>query len=196
MIGKLANTEARSIPERGNHLWSNDFTAGYQLVTLFLRRNHRRFLLVCASQHDVGHSHRLEGMCSALHDGGIPKEDIMIQEVKEYLRISGNQIAMNLACKKDKPDAIIFTNGAICCGFISGCVNMNLRIPEEFSVASFEDSTELEQLPIPVTAMHTPAEQLGLAAAKNLLMQINHQKLPPPQIIQHQLKLRNTIAQR
>ena len=194
VIGKLDDSTANSIPEAGNHLWTDDYAAGYQLATLFLRHNHRKFHIVSATLDDVGHRHRTSGIIAALKSQGIPPENITTGEVKEDLRNSGAQLAMIIACKKVKPDAIIFTNGAICAGFVTGCVNMKVRIPEEISVAGFEDASELEYLPVPVTSMHTPARQLGEAAVKALLAQIDHTLLPFPKVLQHSLCIRNTIS--
>ena len=194
VIGKLADCQPNSIPAAGNHIWADDYAAGYQLATLFLRHNHKTFLLVTASLDDIGHNHRLKGIMAALKAEKIPDHAITIQEVKEDLRKNGNQIAMTMVCSKKKPSAVIFTNGAICAGFVIGCVNMKIQIPAEFSVAGFEDASELEHLPIPVTAMHTPAEHLGAAAVTSLLSQLEHHTLPMARVLQHQLCIRSSVA--
>ena len=196
VIGKLNNVPINSIPAAGNHFWADDFSAGYQLATLFLRLNHKRYCIVTATLQDRGHMHRLEGIKAALSLGGITGDAVTVHEVKEDLCNSGNQLAMQVACRKNDYDAFIFTNGSICAGFVVGCVNMQLRIPEQFSVAGFEDGQELEHLPLPITAMHTPAALLASAAMNSLLAQLNGKAMPKPCMMHHRLCRRNTVCKR
>ncbi len=196
VIGKLDTAQINSLPPVGNHFWADDFSAGYQLATLFLRLNHKRFCIVTATLQDRAHQHRLDGMQAALSLGGVPDDAVTVHEVREDLANSGTQLAMQIACEKNDYDAFIFTNGSICAGFVIGCVNMQLKIPEQFSVAGFEDFQELEHLPLPITSMRTPAASLAAAAMDSLLAQLNGQAMPEPCVMHHKLCRRNTVCKR
>ncbi len=195
VIGKLKGDRPNT-PSKSNHIIADDFSAGYQAAMLLLRHNHKKFMLVAASLEDIVHRHRREGMLDALHSNGISEQDIDTIEFKDGLRESGTQLAVSIACSVKKPDALIFSNGSICAGFVTGCDTMKLRIPDEFSVIGFEDASELLFLPVPVTAMHTPADKIGKCAVDSLLALIERRPLPSPCLIQHNLLMRQSVAMR
>ena len=78
----------------------------------------------------------------------------------------------------------------------TGCINMKLHIPNDFSVAGFEDSSELKHLSVPVTAMHIPANFPGETAVNALLAMLNNDPLSMPRVLQHRLCTRNTVIVR
>ena len=175
----------------------DDFHAGYQMAKMMINYNHRRFLIVTAALDITGHLHRRDGMLAALHDNNIPDSQIRQIEYRREMFKSGSQLAVNIACSSSEyPDAILFSDGQICCGFVMGCRDMRLSIPECFSVAGFEDDKELERLPVRITSMNIPAAQLTEQAVDLLLAQINHEEIPIQEPVQPTLILRDSVRQR
>ncbi|MDR0932649.1 MAG: LacI family transcriptional regulator [Victivallales bacterium] len=192
VIGKLTN----DIPDRTsgfNHILANDYAAGYQLATLIARHNHRRIMIVTPYQGDVGHLHRMEGITEALKNSGISSSELSFREFRENLRQNGEQLAADLACDTHKPDAIIFTQGSICSGFVMGCQSMKLRIPDDFSVVTFADNNEFAFTNPPITTMNSPNEKLGERAVKALMAQLNQEHFRESGLIQHVFHNRHSI---
>ena len=197
VIGKIDSSETFPSKAVSGNVIVDDYTAGFQLARVMLNNNHRTFCLVAAKQDDICHRHRLQGMLDALRETNIPDENIQQIEYKDYLYRRGNQLAISIACSKTPPpDAFLFTDGLICTGFAMGCWNMNLKIPDCFSMAGFEDENELERLPLPITSMRIPADQIAEVAARALLAQIEHQPIPTEEPIQHILILRNSVKKK
>jgi LacI family transcriptional regulator len=195
VIGKLTG----DVPDRTsgfNHILSNDYTAGYQLGTLLARHNHRSFLLVTANRQDICHLHRLEGIIAALRKYGVPDDKMQIREVREMLRQNGEQIATGLACGGKVPDVAVFTQGNICLGFVRGCQSMKLRIPDDFSVATFADDDEFAYTNPPITTMNSPTAKIGEQVVQALLAQINQVTVKESGLIPHVLHNRHSIATR
>lgn len=196
VIGKLADTQAKETPKWPTQVFSDDYSAGYQLATLLVRQNHRHFCLNCANMEDVCHQHRLSGMLDALKDYGVPGECIQVINNRSSNVHSSAAPAISLACANNHPDAFLFTNGGMCVAFVNECRLMNLRIPEEFSVAGFEDFNELEMLPVRVTSINIPSHYLAVYAVELLFRQIERQELPPPGMVKFELQLRDSVLDR
>lgn len=194
VIGHLDNEDARkNVAE--NHIIADDYAAGYQSAMLLLRHHHRRFHVVSASLDDAVHRRRYEGIVAALKHYHIAESDIATLEIRDNLRQSGEQLAAELACIKDRPEALIFTQSSICTGFVHGCRAMNLNIPDDFSVVSFEDNNELAGVMPPITAIQTPTQKIGQAAVRALTARINNTECTSPGIISHALVSRHSVRQ-
>lgn len=195
VIGKLTG----DVPDRTsgfNHILSNDYASGYQLATLVARHNHRRIMVVTPSREDIVHLHRMEGITTALKNSGISIGELEFREIREKLHQNGEQLAADLACNVQKPDAVIFTQQAICSGFVRGCQSMKLRIPEDFSVAAFADNDEFAFSNPPITAMNSPTEKIGERTVQALMAQINQEPFRESGLIQHVLHNRHSIRTR
>jgi LacI family transcriptional regulator len=195
VIGYLNNNNSRQTVTE-NHIIADDYAAGYQAAMLLLRHHHRHFQLVSSSLEDAVHRLRREGALAALKDYDIPECDIRLTEVKENLRSNGEQLAAKLACLPVRPEGLIFTQSSICFGFVLGCKAMNLNIPKDFSVVSFEDNDELESTQPPITVIRTPTRKIGQAAVKNLISRINNQKCSQSPVILHTLISRQSVREK
>jgi len=196
VIGKL-NENIPNHTDYSNHILADDYNAGFQAATMLLRHNHKSFMLVLTHVIEVGHRHRLEGCLAALRQAGIDDSQISIREengIDLYER--GTQLAVSIASSTKKPDGIIFTHGAICAGFVSGCEAMKVRIPDEISVIGFEDCDELKNFPIPITVMKVPARQMGELAFKSIMAQIEHTEQPEPILVPHTFIARQSVKMR
>lgn len=192
VIGHLDDGNAMDNPA-GNHIIADDHAAGYQSAMLLLRHHHRRFQVVTASINDAVHRRRYDGIMAAMKHYHIPDSDVATLEIRDNLRQSGEQLAAELACMKTRPEGLIFTQSSICWGFVRGCSAMNLRIPEEFSVVSFEDNGELENCNPPISVIQTPTRKLGLAAVKSLLALMDGREHHSAGAISHTLVSRQSV---
>ena len=197
VIGKLREHKSSAPGEQVNNIIVDDYTAGYRLAMLMLKNNHKSFHIVTCTPHDMGHEHRLSGILDALHHCNIPESAITVEKFVDHLFRRGNQLAMSVACSpKQPPEAFLFTNSHSCIGFVTGCQNMSLHIPDCFSVAGFEDDGELARLQIPITSVHISSTQLAANAVAMLLAIINRTPKPHLKPVEPTLEIRNSVKKR
>ncbi len=194
VIGGLSEEPLADTRLEPNNIVCDDYTSGFQAAMMLLRYNHRRILISAPSLKNFDHRRRVRGIIDAI--ATVPEAGYTLTEYSGYMWNNGEQLAVDLACRKDRPDALIFTNSINCAGFISGCHAMRLRVPEEFSVVGFEDGEELKYLMPSITAMHSPCEIIGARAVETLLAQITRQPMPPNSPVSHQLIMRRSVQRR
>ena len=78
----------------------------------------------------------------------------------------------------NKPTAIFCFNDLIAIGLINSLVKLRIRVPEELAVIGFDDIDFADYAKIPLTTIHNPAYDSGVAAAKLLIKQINQKDKP------------------
>ncbi len=195
VIGSLPETTTNAHPLDQRNIVMDDYMAGYQAAMYLLSHHHRHCMVVTPCQRDIGHQQRCIGIQAAM---ATQKECICTVKELEYdcnLAKNGEQLALELACSTERPDALIFTQGRNCVGFMHGCNFMHLPLPESFSVMAFEDGEELTYSMPPVTVMHVPCNTLCDIAVNVLLAQMEDREMPPVVDIRHELIVRQSVRQ-
>jgi DNA-binding LacI/PurR family transcriptional regulator len=100
-------------------------------------------------------------------------------------------LSLELLSRPDRPTAIFAANDPMAFGVIDAARVLNLRVPEDLSVAGFDDVEGAAECVPSLTTAAQPMRQLGQVAASHLLARLNgkspptalHQKLSAPLVI-------------
>ncbi|HWK44452.1 MAG TPA: substrate-binding domain-containing protein [Stellaceae bacterium] len=114
---------------------------------------------------------RLEGIRRAFSDRNlaVPRE-LLIE--KPY-RIAEGQFALRaLMAMSPPPTAVICGNDQLAFGALIECGRQNIPVPEQLSIAGFDDLEFASQIVPALTTVHVPAEEIGRRAAEYLLARI------------------------
>ena len=103
--------------------------------------------------------------------------------------------AMRQLLQMDRlPTAVICGNDILAMGAVAECQANGIKIPDQISIAGFDDLDMSSQMNPTLTTIHVPSAEMGENAAEYLVAQIRQQPLEPPAEIETKLMIRETTA--
>lgn len=127
--------------------------------------------IICREVDIIHESPQLKGYFRALEYASLPVKDENIY----YCHSSSNAAfnTMEKIMKRGVPDAVYATSSVLAAGVMRFCHAMNIQIPDDFLVASFDSFGEYDDLIRPnLTCIEVPAFALGLSGAELLMKRI------------------------
>ena len=120
---------------------------------------------------------------------GIPFEPSLVVD-GEFDFDSGVRGAKALLDQPDRPTAIFASNDDMAAGVLSVAHDRGVRVPDELSVAGFDDTTLARTVWPPLTTIRQPMADLARTATQILIAggDITHKRLP------HELVERASVA--
>lgn len=145
-------------------------------VRELLKTGHKRICLLNCAQRLMSHESRGQGFLRAMEEAGVePMDGWNIygdrnngKEARDAFRRfweAGN-----------RPDAIVAANGQSATGVMSYLYEIGVRIPEDISIISYEDSSICGYATPALTSVNIRKEELGQAAAQCLIERIQNPK--------------------
>ncbi|WP_328285136.1 LacI family DNA-binding transcriptional regulator [Paenibacillus alkaliterrae] len=133
---------------------------------------------------------RLEGYKKAFLANGFTEADYIIMELeegkdqKEYIK--------RFLRKHPDIDAIFSTNTMVTLEVIGAIKDMNLKIPEQIAIVSYDETIWSKYLDPPLTTIRQPGYQMGQRAAQSLidLFQSKSKPLPATVVLEPELIVR------
>jgi LacI family transcriptional regulator len=165
-----------------------DLSAGsYQLTRYLLETGHRRIFYIVANQKIPVSNLRVEGYLAAYREASysFSPEWIIISEPT----FRGGYEATAQIIKKSRPDAILAMNDIMAMGILKQLKEHNLRVPEDISVAGYDDLLYASLLETALTTVRQPMEQMCKKAVDLILdrignpSEINEKILLRPELI-------------
>ena len=152
--------------------------AGREMVEHLLAHGHRRIGFVAGHPDHIAMGDRLEGAREAIRkwtDG--PAELIVRQGLNNFE--SGLEAARELLRLEPRPTAIFAANDDMASGVLFEAHERGLRVPDDLSVAGFDDTLLAPHIWPGLTTIHMPIAELGGQATENLLAQIKGKPVAP-----------------
>jgi len=92
------------------------------------------------------------------------------------------------------PTAVLCGNDILAMGAVAECQSSGIKIPDEISIAGFDDLDMSSQIKPALTTIHVPSAEMGENAAEYLVAKIRQEPLAPPTEIETRLMVRETTA--
>ncbi len=92
------------------------------------------------------------------------------------------------------PTAVLCGNDILAMGAVAECQSSGIRIPDEISIAGFDDLDMSSQIKPALTTIHVPSVEMGENAAEYLVAQIRQEPLELPVEMGTRLMVRETTA--
>ena len=155
----------------GRDVAIDDRAASREMTGYLIGLGHRRIGFIRgAVTHDQA-SVRFEGYKDALEDAGLPFDpDLVVKG--DFTFDSGISAAEQLLDLPDKPTAIFASNDDMAAGVIAACYRRRIRIPQELSVAGFDDTPLAATISPSLTTIYQPSRELASEAVGLLLEEI------------------------
>ena len=166
-------------PERSSHdLVSIDHRyAGYLATKQLLKHGCRRIAFVTSRDASQTTEARVAGYRDALSRSDLPFDSSLVQPVSD----DAHQIALLMG--RQNPDAILCICDRTAGEVMQSLIGLNYRIPQDVKIVGFDDVQYANLLPVPLTTIHQPCHDIGVAAAAAMLERLSSPHLPAREIL-------------
>lgn len=174
----------------------DNVAAASMIVHHLLQQGHRRIGMLCAEAGAHSVAQRLQGYRQAIETWGLFYDPALVV-YGQYQEASGYENAQTLLRlpAAQRPTALFCCNDAIAFGAMCTLKETGLRVPEDISVAGFDDIPAAATADPPLTTVRQPLRRLGERAAEILLAHI-HDGVPAGQkeLLPTELVIRSSVA--
>ena len=141
-----------------------------------LALGHRRIGAITGPPDWLASTERLNGYRSALAAAGVlPDPDLVVES--DFSIESGEAAAGALLDLPERPTAIFGFNDNVAIGALEAARARGLRVPEDLSVAGFDDSEQSGLVTPALTTVRQPLAEMGRMAVSLLLRLLDHQRV-------------------
>lgn len=147
-----------------------------------LALGHRRIGLIQGPPDSPLTRERFAGYREALGAAGIELDPALLQ-YGTYNCQSGHAAAASLLTNDERPTALFCENDEMAMGAIQSIRQAGLRVPQDVSVAGFDDISFAAFCDPPLTTIAQPAEAFGQQAVAMLLAQLDGRRLAEHHLI-------------
>lgn len=170
-------------PERSASVAIDNEGAARAMTRRLIALGHRRIGFVVGHRSFAVSNQRLAGYLDALREAGIPLDLALVQQGWFDFR-SGQAAAEDLLALSDPPTAIFASSDDMAAGVLSVAHQRGLRVPDQLSIAGFDD-TDLASLVWPaLTTVRQPIRAMAERAAELLFSGTTEQVVLPSELIE------------
>jgi LacI family transcriptional regulator len=158
-----------------------DDRLGAHLATRhLLDLGHRRIGLVGGPDYASSARDRRSGYQQALTEAGIPVDETLITG-DSFSMEDGETAGRTLLDRTNRPTAIFAVNDNTAIGVMAAAHALSLRIPEDLSLVGYNDIPVVSRLPVPLTTVRVPFQQIAMNALE--LLQEASSDTPPRTLV-------------
>ena len=151
--------------------------AGYTVTAHLIQKGAKRIAFFARPHSAQTVNQRIVGYREALFTNALPvSKDLVIWGDPSDVEVVESVL-------RTRPDAIMCANDDTAANLMKSMIGMGVRIPEDVRLAGIDDVRYASLLPIPLTTLHQPCEQIGSAAISAMLDRVNQPHLPPRSIL-------------
>ena len=166
----------------------DDFKGAAAMTQHLIDLGHRRIGFVQGKEEHSPAQRREAGFRATMADAGLPVRAPWVVP-GDFTFKSGFEAAGKLLALTPRPTAIFAANDDMAAGVISLAHGMNLRLPEELSVAGFDDTPIAATLWPPLTTIHQPITNMAQTAVSLMADVVRRQKSGEQQVpVHHRLE--------
>jgi LacI family transcriptional regulator len=146
----------------------DDYRGGYLAGRHLIERGYTRIAIVAGPTHASTAQDRLAGFQHAIEEAGLSLPAGYIQHSTFHVE-GGITAATRLLKGPEPPQAVFTVSDTLAFGVLGAARDLGLRIPDDLALVGYNDIPVAAQLPVPLTTVRTPAEQIGAEGFRRLL---------------------------
>lgn len=158
-------------------VYINDLDGAKKATFGMIKKGAKRIAFVGCRPNDNVEGERFEGYLAALKDAGIERDDRLIKFIDEYTSENGYNSAKSLLESCAEFDAVFCTSDLIAAGFMQYVYPQNLRVPDDFLIAGYDD-TIAKLLSPEISSVSLDYEKIGIEAVSMALSRIKAPDMP------------------
>lgn len=172
----------------------DDRAAAQEMTDYLIGLGHRRIGFIRGAARHIQAGLRLDGYEAALKAAGIPFEPSLAVE-GDFTFDSGLAAAEKLLDHETPPTAIFAANDDMAAGVIAACYRRQIRIPQDLSVAGFDDTPFASIISPSLTTIYQPSRELACEAVGQLLEELaSPGEAPERRILEYRMVIRDSTA--
>ena len=152
--------------------------AGYMITEYLLKLGCRRIAFVAYSNSASTVAARIAGYREALFVADVPVEPAMIQRLN-----SDDQSEIRRVMKMLRPEAIVGANDRTAGHLMHSLIQLGYRVPEDVRIVGIDDVEYANLLPVPLTTVHQPCREIGMAAMAAIAERVANPDMPVRDIL-------------
>jgi len=178
----------------------DNFAGGYELANYLVSIGHKNLAIIKGPEEFAASALRFEGFAAALRDHGLILPACNIK-TGNFDFESGSECARELLRQKGRPTAIFASNDEMAAGTLSAAQESNIRVPDQLSVAGFDDAPIARSIWPKLTTIRQPLRAMGEKSVELLESYIRHldtdtaDTVRPSVVLDYELKVRQSTAQ-
>ncbi len=155
--------------------WRTSFLATEHLV----QAGCRRIVFLSSSRRSASSvEERIAGYREALFAHGIPVDPALVQRLP-----SEDEDGIGRLMESLKPEAFLCANDLTAGRLMQSLLALGVRIPGDVRIVGMDDVAYASLLPVPLTTMHQPCRELGMAAMSLMLERLSRPDMPARHIV-------------
>lgn len=155
----------------------------YEMTNHLLKLGHREIVYFTGPLDTNVTIARLKGYEKALKEFDEVKLKPIVIDSEDFTYEAGYKTAKKVLSSNSKPSAIFCANDYSAFGVIDYCHKHSIKIPEDISIAGFDDLAFSSFGFISLTSVRQPIRKLSIIAAESLFQKIQNNTMEPIQIV-------------
>jgi GntR family transcriptional regulator, arabinose operon transcriptional repressor len=152
--------------------------AGYLVTEHLLKLGCQRIAFVAYAHSASTVEARISGYREALFIAGAPFEPSLVQRL-----VSDHTAELGRIVDRLKPEAIVCANDRTAGQVMHSLIELNYQVPRDVRIAGIDDVQYANLLPVPLTTVHQPCREIGVAAVEAMLGRIALPDMPARDIL-------------
>lgn len=154
---------------------------------------HRRIAYVSGPATNILERERFQGYKDGLEAAGLPFDPALVLP-GDYTIGSGVRTGQDLVARSTRPTAVFCTSDEMAIGLMRTLFSAGLRVPDDISVAGFDDIEFAAVAEPSLTTIRQPRRELGQAAAAALIDLLQGRPSPKRIRLETDLVIRDSVA--
>lgn len=160
-----------------NKVMINDFESAYLATEHLIQAGCKRLAHIAGNQTTGIFKRRLEGFCAALRAHGLEPDMNLIEEAQHLNYQEGLACAQKLLALPELPDGIFCANDYTAAAVIQTLNKRHIKIPQQVAVVGFSNYPISTIVEPNITTVNDRAFQMGEAAGRLLIQQIEETEI-------------------
>src|SRR5690606_2688541 len=170
-----------------------DHTLGaYTMTKHLLELGHRKVGHIAGPLELPGARKRFEGYKQALRESGIEPSEQLVVTTKA--NEEGGLVAMRRLLTQAQVTAVFIGGDKLAVGALSELHRQGIAVPDDISLAGFDDAAVAPYTFPPLTTMHYPVVEMGNQAADRLITMLRKEPLEVLPLLEPELVVRSSTA--
>jgi len=170
---------------------TDNYNGAYTATKYLIENGHTLIASIQGVKQSTPNKLRAKGFKDAMEDAGIKNYTIVGDD---FTMQNGYLETLLLLQQKERPTAILTFSTTIAMGCMKALKEMNVAIPDDISIITFDDHPYLDYLSTPISCIAQPVSDISKMAVKFLLARINKEKVKKDQILfKPEIKFKKSI---